>query len=414
MIACGSTKTLVDRPVLTPLLLASLVLSAAPLQGGPHLRALAPDAFDAPAVRQLARVDATLRERAASVATPAVDADLRWPLEPAPDFAPFGYHGTGYFVDHDPGFPDLVQDYTCGTRSYDLPSGYNHAGTDYYLWPYPWLMMDEEDVRIVAAAAGVVAEKIDGNFDRDCAIEGNGGFNAVFVAQDDGYTAWYLHMKSGSLTDKPIGARVESGEFLGLVGSSGPSSLPHLHFELHGASGAVVDPFHGACNAAPDRWIVPQAYEAPRIDTLTTHSAEPALVECGVADGQPVHEEPHFEDRFAPGATLWAFASYSDHRNGEVSHFSVIDPEGTVLTSWDFDLASQSLPRPFYSGTAWDWSVALPVDALVGVWTLRAEFEGAVYEHAFEVAAAGGPSSHSRHARPPCEARAGCAAADRR
>jgi len=251
-----------------------------------------------------------------------------------------------------------------------------------------------------AAGGRVIVEKIDGNFDRDCAIAGNGGFNAVFVQQDDGLTAWYLHMKNGSQTSKAIGERVAAGEFLGLVGSSGPSNLPHLHFELHDAANNVVDPLHGTCNAAPDRWIVPQPYESPRIDTLTTHSAEPTLVECGVANGVPVHEEPHFADSFAPGATFWAFASYSDHRNGEVTHFSVLRPDASVETSWDFDLASQNLPKPFYSGTAWDWSVTLPTDAPAGTWMLQAEFQGQTYQHAFAVTAAAPARGHSHHARP--------------
>jgi len=257
-----------------------------------------------------------------------------------------------------------------------------------------------EQVRIIAAAPGVIVEKIDGNFDRDCAIAGNGGFNAVFVQQDDGLTAWYLHMKNGSQTTKPVGARVEGGEFLGLVGSSGPSSLPHLHFELHDPANDVVDPLHGTCNDAPDRWIVPQPYEAPRIDTLTTHAAEPTLVDCGVENGVPVHEDPHFADSFIAGESFWAFASYSDHRNGEVTHFSVLRPDASVLTSWDFDLASQNLPKPFYSGTAWDWSVALPADAPAGTWTLEAEFEGQVYQHAFTVIAATAARGHSHHGRP--------------
>lgn len=391
--------------VLASALVASLSLASAP---SAHLRALAPDALDAPDPSQTATIEATLAARATArfgtepaLAGAAADADLAWPLEPAAGFDPFDYHGTGYFVDHDPRFAGFLQDYTCGQRTYDLDSGYNHAGTDYYLWPYPWLMMDLDEVRIVAAAPGVIAEKIDGNFDRDCAIAGNGGFNAVFVQQDDGLTAWYLHMKNASQTTKPVGARVDAGEFLGLVGSSGPSNLPHLHFELHDGANAVVDPLHGACNAAPERWAVPQPYESPRIDTLTTHSAEPELVACGVENGVPVHENPHFADTFAPGATLWAFASYSDHRNGEVAHFSVMRPDGSVQASWDFDLASQNLPKPFYSGTAWDWSVTLPADAPAGTWILQAEFEGAVYRHAFAVSGtATARRGHSRHAEP--------------
>src|SRR5450432_4277626 len=77
-------------------------------------------------------------------------ADLAWPLRPIAGFDQFDYHGTKNFVDHDPRFPGFVQDYTCGTRTYDLSSGYNHAGTDYYLWPFPWLRMDQGLVQIVA------------------------------------------------------------------------------------------------------------------------------------------------------------------------------------------------------------------------------------------------------------------------
>jgi murein DD-endopeptidase MepM/ murein hydrolase activator NlpD len=387
----------------TPVLL-TLILVAAPA-GDANLRALAPDAVDSVDPRQIAtlsaRLDAQRRELAKSLPWGGADiVDLAWPLAPSPDFAPFGYHGTANFVDHDPRFPDLVEDYTCGTRSYDLPSGYNHAGMDYYLWPFPWLMMDNEDVAIVAAAPGIIIDKRDGNFDRNCAIGSSGDFNAVFVQQDDGLVAWYLHMKRGTPTTKPVGARVEAGEFLGFVGSSGSSSLPHLHFELHDAGGRIVDPYRGTCNDAPDRWIVPQPYESPRIDSLTTHAAEPALVDCGFQNGEPVHEDPHFQDRFAPGATVWVFASYSDHRNGDVTRFTVLDPDGIEIDAWDFDLASENLEKPFYSGTAWDWSVALPADAALGTWTVRAEFGGAAYEHAFEVADTPSPvRGHSRHAR---------------
>jgi len=312
-------------------------------------------------------------------------ADLQWPLRPIAGFDQYDYHGTKYFVDHDSRLPEFVQDYTCGTRTYDLGSGYNHAGTDYYLWPFPWLMMDQGQVQIVAAAPGVIVNKDDGNFDRNCVIASTTNPNFVTILQDDGLSATYLHMRNGSVTTLSVGARVSAGDYLGLVGSSGQSSGPHLHFELRDSTGAVVDPRHGQCNAGPDRWAVFQPYEDPHIDTLSTHSAEPIQVGCGYIDGADIDDIPNYWDQFAPGDKFWVFASYRDHRNGAVTNFAVLSPDGNTFAQWDFDLDSKDLPSPFYSGTAWDWQFTLPADAQSGTWTVRAVFAGQTYLHQFAV-----------------------------
>ncbi len=311
-------------------------------------------------------------------------ASLQWPLSASANFIGFDYHGVSNFVDHDARFPGFVEDYTCGARSYDNAAGYNHAGTDYFLWPYPWLMMDQQQVAIVAAAPGVIVGKSDGNFDRSCAM-GNAEWNAVYVQHADNTVAWYGHMKSGSLTDKPIGANVAAGELLGFVGSSGSSTAPHLHFELHAVNGDIIDPRQGQCNASADLWTVTQPYEEPTINALSTHAMEPQFVGCGVGGGQPVEENPAYQDAFEPGATLWVFAAYHDQRNGEITYFNIQRPDHSVWQAWDFDLASEGLPKPFYSGTGWDWSYVLPADAPPGAWTLNAEFEGQTYAHAFTV-----------------------------
>jgi murein DD-endopeptidase MepM/ murein hydrolase activator NlpD len=311
-------------------------------------------------------------------------ADLAWPLRPIAGFDQFDYHGTKNFVDHDPRFPGFVQDYTCGTRTYDLASGYNHAGTDYYLWPFSWLMMDQGVVQIVAAAPGVILEKEDGNFDRDCDLASSTDPNFVSVLQDDGLTAIYLHMRSGSVTTLPVGTRVAAGDYLGLVGSSGSSTGPHLHFELRDANANVVDPRNGQCNVQPDRWIVFQAYEDPHIDSLSTHSAEPDQIVCGSVGGKNFDDVPHYKSVFAPGDELWVFASYRDQRNGEVTDFTIRRSDGSVF-QWDFDLASQNEPLPFYSGTAFDWQYTLPADAPEGTWTITAKFQGQTYARTFAV-----------------------------
>jgi murein DD-endopeptidase MepM/ murein hydrolase activator NlpD len=49
------------------------------------------------------------------------------------------------------------------------------------------------------------------------------------------------------------GQQVERGAALGLVGSSGYSSGPHLHFELQDASGQAIDPYAGEYSQ-PETW----------------------------------------------------------------------------------------------------------------------------------------------------------------
>ncbi|MEP6484617.1 MAG: peptidoglycan DD-metalloendopeptidase family protein [Rudaea sp.] len=346
------------------------------------------DAADASELSAIPMFDGA-HDSASRARQTALGADLSWPLQPVTGFDQFDYHGVSNYVDHDARFPNFVQDYACGARSYDLASGYNHGGTDYFVWPYPWLMMDQSQVRIVAAAPGILVRKDDGNFDRSCALVSNTDPNDVYIRQDDGLTAIYLHMRNGSVTTKEIGDRIESGEYLGTVGSSGNSTGPHLHFELRDANNQVVDPRAGQCNASPDLWRVMQTYEDPHIDTLSTHSAEPEFVGCGVdASGNPVDENPHFAETFKPGDALWLFTSYRDQRNGEVTNYRITRPDGSQFAQWNFDLASQNNPKPFYSGTAVDWQFQLPADAPAGTWTITADFQSQSYAKTFTVSAA--------------------------
>jgi hypothetical protein len=76
----------VDHALIATVMLASWIAAAAPPA---HLRALAPDAFDA---RGADRIPAP----AALPAGPGgALPDLQWPLQPTPGVDAFGYHGTG-------------------------------------------------------------------------------------------------------------------------------------------------------------------------------------------------------------------------------------------------------------------------------------------------------------------------------
>jgi hypothetical protein len=57
------------------------------------------------------------------------------------------------------------------------------------------------------------------------------GGNYVVVDIGGGHFAFYAHLQPGSLTVK-VGDRVRQGQVLGLLGNSGNSDFPHLHFHL--------------------------------------------------------------------------------------------------------------------------------------------------------------------------------------
>jgi murein DD-endopeptidase MepM/ murein hydrolase activator NlpD len=184
---------------------------------------------------------------------------FRWPLlDPAQFTQTVG-------VDHDPTvYPEGIQGVYC--TNYDgrtFPWCYDeHDGSDYLL-AGGFDAMDAGSAVIVAAAPGVVVTVEDGHYDR-CHAEGNGidcdGHemepNYVEVEHDGGYVTRYFHMMSGSPVVE-VGDEVACGDELGLVGSSGYSSMPHLHFELQDADGVVIDPYAGDYSQ-PETWWVDQ------------------------------------------------------------------------------------------------------------------------------------------------------------
>jgi len=137
---------------------------------------------------------------------------FQWPLKKSGSLNDNGFYGISNYIDQNTAYPDLLQDYNCGTRTYDLSSGYNHKGTDIFTWPFAWNKMEYNQVEIIAAAPGTIIGKFDGNFDKNCAFCTSAcGWNAVYVRHADGSVAWYGHMKSGSPTSKGIGATVVAG-----------------------------------------------------------------------------------------------------------------------------------------------------------------------------------------------------------
>ena len=115
----------------------------------------------------------------------------------------------GYFVNPVPGY---------SRRSQGL---HGHNGVD---------LAAPKGTPIVAAAPGVVLFARTGY---------NGGYGTmVIVNHPNGTQTLYGHMsKLGTHT----GDVVNQGEVIGYVGSTGHSTGPHLHFEVHGAKNPAVN-----------------------------------------------------------------------------------------------------------------------------------------------------------------------------
>jgi len=70
------------------------------------------------------------------------------------------------------------------------------------------------------------------------------GGNHVITDMGNGLYAFYAHMQPGSLRVK-VGDKVKAGQVLGLLGNTGNSSEPHLHFDICNASSML------ACEGLP-------------------------------------------------------------------------------------------------------------------------------------------------------------------
>ena len=183
------------------------------------------------------------------------------------------------YVDQDPGTG--ARDYMCGPVTRDT-----HRGVDFAVFTDRAM---HNGVNVLAAAPGTVRGIRDEMPDiyvtapnapdlagRDC---GNG----VAIDHGGGWTSQYCHMKLGSIT-VASGERVRSGTLLGLVGQSGATSYPHVHFTLF-HKGQAVDPFDinapNACGAdhAKGLWVDDIPYRPG------------GFIRAGFADTPPTHAD---------------------------------------------------------------------------------------------------------------------------
>jgi hypothetical protein len=238
-------------------------------------------------------------------------------------------------------------------ESRQLPTPHLHEGTD---------IAAAQGTPVVASGSGAV-ELI--------TTDPEGG-NGINLRSADGNLYYYAHLEAFA-PGLVNGARVDRGDIIGTVGTTGFSTGPHLHFEIHPGGAAAVDPVPYL-----DRWLAQASATAramggaPQEDFLgallgrnPTPSVAPAVV---VGTGHSGFSVDHV-------ATAPAVSS---HRLGAITGVSSVSSM-TVLAIALTVIAFIVLRRRQSRGLAAELSAAgrrrVPVgfDAADPLWSARRE-----------------------------------------
>lgn len=165
-----------------------------------------------------------------------------------PFFPQAGLHGQDLYLTN---FTDLssgsgtILDWDCSDFTYDGHRGHDSAIIHGF-------RAQAIGVPVYAVLDGVVIDAHDG--EDDMSIEATDKpANYVMIDHGDGYTGLYWHFKRGSVAVQP-GQTVAMGTQIGLTGSSGISTGPHLHFESW-KDDRWFEPSAGPCRSGDSSWV---------------------------------------------------------------------------------------------------------------------------------------------------------------
>jgi murein DD-endopeptidase MepM/ murein hydrolase activator NlpD len=280
---------------------------------------------------------------------------------------PFQTWGFANYVDVDPRSPTLA-DYTGGPYTYD-----GHTGHDMTLANFG---SQDDGVPVYAAAAGTVVALHDGEYDRNTAASNLPG-NYVDVDHGKGWHTIYYHFRTNTILVH-VGDTVVAGQVLGLAGSSGSSTLGHLHFEVQ-HNGDVVEEEYDPNTF----WVTPLPYQGTVrsiLDSGVSSSGSTTLADIS-AEERPVAANIFSQ---ASGQQISVWLNDYNAANDNLA-FKAYKPDGTRYTPLDFSFtASQS------RGGRWYYSKNLPANLDLGTWHIGIEINGTeMARDAFQVTAGG-------------------------
>ena len=128
-----------------------------------------------------------------------------------------------------PGFTRLSSDFWDG-RNHGAIDVQGHPGTNGYV--------EINGAKVYACDDGIVAAAVSTCTHQWCRCGGGYGNYVAIQHSDAVYSTYYAHLQSVFVS---AGQYVKKGQLIGLVGNTGQSSGPHLHFEVR-KNGVKTDP----------------------------------------------------------------------------------------------------------------------------------------------------------------------------
>lgn len=241
-----------------------------------------------------------------------------------------------HYFDYDPG-PEAL-DHTCGILTYN-----GHQGIDIRVSSPQW---KESGFPVLAAAKGKIEIIKDGIPDRALnqqEIKSTRGLapkpsNSVVINHGDGWRTHYGHLRQGSVIVKP-GQEVSQGSLLGLVGLSGSTSFPHLHFHLS-YRGQNIDPFTGMTGSEGcDQAATGRSFWSAEANAKLGYK-DAGVFRTGFSDHFPDYEEldtqkveisnfPAESKEFYFWVSLWGI------RQGDMEELKILLPDGDIYQRSD-------------------------------------------------------------------------------
>lgn len=309
---------------------------------------------------QRAEVRSLVRERSRSQGAGA--------LVPEPSPRPFRFFPQGGTLWRDlfpNNFVDLdsssgIRDWHCTDFTYN-----GHRGVDSDILSFPH---QEIGVPVFAALDGTVTAAHDGEFDQNTEWR-DAPANYVVIDHGGSHYTYYWHLKKGSVLVR-AGDQVAAGQQIGLTGSSGFSTGPHLHFEAEFA-GTHYEPFAGPCRYGPSGWET----QIPFDDSL--HVRELVLTRQDLGDwAGPLFAVERTGTFLSGTGRLTILMRLSNLPAGSSHRIRILRPDGGAAHDTG-ELGFGSAPNPFYRSSYWWYTWLFEFDA-TGEWKIEYRINGAL------------------------------------